>query len=83
MRIALLGAYVCMFNLCLKNCMERIRRCGLFGLGVRLGVEFEVSTVHGRVSVLSSACCLWVRMQLSQIQLQPHVYLPPTMMIID
>jgi hypothetical protein len=39
------------------NCLGRLRRCGLAGGGVSLGVNFEIT----RPSQLSSCLCLWIR----------------------
>jgi hypothetical protein len=47
-----------MFGLRWWNCVERIRRCGLVGGGVSLGVDFEVS----KIPMVFSASCLWIEM---------------------
>jgi hypothetical protein len=44
------------------NCLGRIRRCGLFGGGVSLGVIFEVSRVLCDSQLSLSASCLWIKM---------------------
>lgn len=51
--------------------LGKIRRCGLFGGGMSLGVDFEISKAYDILSsflvCLSclSVSCLWVRCKLS------------------
>jgi hypothetical protein len=41
---------------------ERIKRCGLVGRSMSLGVGFEVSNAYAKSSL---SLCLWIRAQLS------------------
>lgn len=54
-----IGSY--MFASQFGGLLGRINRCDLVGIGVWLGMGFEVSKAHARSSVTLSACCLWIR----------------------
>lgn len=42
--------------------LGRIRMCGLLEEGMPLGMGFEVSHTHARLSLEISAYCVWIRM---------------------